>query len=80
MENSTEKKKAFPVICPRTGGVIIDSGMTLRDYFAGQAMQGLCADLQSYEANLNELAIVSYAIADAMLKVRQSPPDKESGD
>ena len=44
-------------------------GMTLRDYFAAKAMQGLCAGLEAGDkaAMVPELA---YMMADAMLKAR----------
>jgi len=46
-------------------------GMTLRDYFAAQAMQGLILinDLDMHEADYARLA---YQQADAMLKARKS--------
>lgn len=51
------------------------SGMTLRDYFAAKAMQGILGNTKGYfgtayeAANLN-LAGTSYAIADAMIEAR----------
>jgi len=51
-------------------------GMSLHDYFAAKAMQGMLGNTKgafgtAYEAaNLN-LARASYAIADAMLKARE---------
>ena len=55
-------------------------GMTLRDYFAAQAMTGAQiwdavlngknAQL-SHEGGVNTLAEVAYAVADAMLKARE---------
>jgi len=48
---------------PKTGTQ--ESGMTLRDYFASMAMQSI-DDAESAE----ELARAAYAVADAMLKVR----------
>jgi hypothetical protein len=45
-------------------------GMTLRDYFAAQAVQGLLAS--EVNAPLKVFAIRAYAIADAMLEARQS--------
>jgi hypothetical protein len=46
--------------------------MTLRDYFAAKAMQVLIAATVSADSVLNEedAALVSYRIADAMLKER----------
>ncbi len=47
------------------------NSMTMRDYFAAKAMQGLLAGkLQSVE--LKVIAGDCYKIADAMLKARQS--------
>lgn len=45
-------------------------GMTLRDYFAAQAVQGLLAS--EVNAPLKVFAIRAYAIADAMLEARQA--------
>ena len=50
-------------------------GMTLRDYFAAKAMQGFIqysATKGIYTPPDNELAKVSYDLADAMLKARQA--------
>ena len=57
---------AFPV--PDT---VID-GMTLRDYFAAKAMQGMLAsgNLSNLLSD-QEFAIATYELADAMLKARQ---------
>lgn len=47
-------------------------GMTLRDYFAAKAMQGLLGS-GTYEGlvNIADVALYSYKMADAMLKVRK---------
>jgi len=50
-------------------------GMTLRDYFAAKALQGFIqysATKGIYTPPDNELASVSYGLADAMLKARQA--------
>ena len=61
---------AFP--CP-TISIGQHQGMTLRDYFAAKAMQGLLASLPSdttlYDSNV---AKWSYEMADAMLKSREA--------
>lgn len=44
-------------------------GMTLRDYFAAKAMQGMLAD-KDFDPSLEELAKTSYRVADAMLSER----------
>jgi hypothetical protein len=45
-------------------------GMTLRDYFAAKAMQGLI-DKYGFSATDERLAADSYEMADAMLKARE---------
>lgn len=55
-------------------------GMSLRDYFAGQAMQGLLAfghhqalieaGAPDYQQAINGIALESYTYADAMLTAR----------
>ncbi|EIY4982850.1 hypothetical protein ML064_002362 [Klebsiella quasipneumoniae] len=52
-------------------------GLTLRDYFAGQAMQGWLASYPESEQHPvathreNMVAELSYLMADAMLKARE---------
>ena len=49
-----------------------NKGMTLRDYFAAKAMQGLLAAYQGkMEAEPKLCAEFSYFMADAMLKERE---------
>jgi hypothetical protein len=55
---------AFPV--PESYGTRL--GMSLRDWFAGQALVGLCA----YDETPEGLARASYQVADAMLKARDT--------
>jgi hypothetical protein len=47
-------------------------GMTLRDYFATKAMQGICASGPSHEWSNSRLAAEAYDLADAMLKAREA--------
>lgn len=53
---------AFPV------GTYV-TGMTLRDYFAASAMQGMMAN--SWNLNYGDWAKHAYMMADAMLEARQ---------
>lgn len=53
---------------PWTPGDMSYTSMTLRDYFAVQAMQALI----DQDTFFNEVAERAYAIADAMLKARQA--------
>lgn len=49
-----------------------ESGMSLRDYFAAKAMEGLVSSFKGdVSANFDIISIVSYKMADAMLKQRQ---------
>ena len=48
------------------------SGMTLRDYFAAKAMQGMfCNDTSFATQWQGQVARDAYAMADAMLKARE---------
>ena len=47
-----------------------ESGMTLRDYFAAKAMQGLLLDDNGDFSDPKWLAERAYVFADAMLKAR----------
>ena len=57
---------AFPVTRPAP-----HVGMSLRDYFAGQAMAALVAFRGGYSAHDAQTADTAYGIADAMLAERQ---------
>jgi len=45
-------------------------GMTLRDYFAGQALAGVFSD-NTFDASANAVVETCYRLADAMLKQRE---------
>ena len=45
-------------------------GMTLRDYFAAKAMQGMMVDVE--QPRCDYIADTAYKMADAMLKARES--------
>jgi hypothetical protein len=48
--------------------------MTLRDWFAGQALAGLLGNSNYGPPNSKEDANMAYLIADAMLKAREVNP------
>jgi hypothetical protein len=50
------------------------NGMSLRDYFAGQALAGLLASTRDY-LPISGFAKVSYAYADAMIARRCEPSE-----
>jgi hypothetical protein len=47
------------------------AGMTLRDWFAGQALAGVLAD-GTVDLPADRLATTAFGIADAMLKAREA--------
>jgi hypothetical protein len=70
---------AFPSGIQPTGyaseGSAFEYGMTLRDYFAGQALAGVWAGRESDFVKISaptttDVAIACYAIADAMIAAR----------
>jgi len=67
-----DNEYAFPFDCNFTQY----TGMTLRDYFAAKAMQGLIASPRTPLGTVNDvtdqlIAKLSYIMADAMLKARE---------
>jgi len=48
----------------------ICDGMTLRDYFAAKALQGMCADPVYQPTNMTDVGVVAYGLADIMLAER----------
>jgi hypothetical protein len=74
MSNTNTGGPAFPTVDytkPVGSGnhiMTINGGMTLRDYFAAKAMQGLCS---GNNTNAKEIAQAAYIVADAMLKARE---------
>jgi hypothetical protein len=47
-------------------------GMTLRDYFAAKAMQGIYASNPSLDWTTEDIVREAYCSADAMLKAREA--------
>jgi hypothetical protein len=56
---------------PTPPGVQHNDGMTLRDYFAAAALQGMLSDACIAGSDL-QLAENAYSYADAMLKAREA--------
>jgi hypothetical protein len=63
-----KNKPAFPFVAEDHTGMMINMGMTLRDYFAAKAMQTLVSK-HSHEGDVSRNA---YKIADAMMKAREA--------
>ena len=68
---------AFPYSFPdgRKDDYNVAYGMTLRDYFAAKAMDGFNRHMVAYEWGQDVMDVAArnaYALADAMLKARES--------
>ena len=78
MTQNEKNPKVYPVV---NQGNVYESGMTLRDHFAGLAMQGFVSDREMYLSMMHDrtngvsaddyVAMQSYNLADAMLKQRE---------
>jgi len=64
---------AFPhTTVNKMGGFVLQPGMSLRDWFAGMAMQGLLSkDYYSFTSDLDNAVIQAYKVADAMIEARK---------
>jgi hypothetical protein len=74
---STDKEtggQAFPLPCSVLPNGMVhwaEQGMTLRDYFAATALQGIAHDYHP-EIDADKIAAVAYRIADAMIRARSA--------
>ena len=51
-------------------------GMSLRDYFAGQALSGMLAHYSNISDYQHVIAQLAFVVADAMLNVREATHDR----
>ena len=66
-----ENKSAFPIVETNQTSSI-ETGMSLRDYFAAKALNGLLASWGEHDVtDYDEFAHDAYMAADAMLKARE---------
>jgi hypothetical protein len=75
MSNTNTGGPVFPTeVIDHEGIRHRSEGMTLRDYFAAKAMQGLLAQSQgtAIGSRVEIAAEYAYAMADAMLKARET--------
>ena len=68
MSTINDGGQAFPAGNPTHGG---HEGMTLRDWFAGQALAGMLANPDSWTG---DRGVMAYRYADAMLRAREVEP------
>ena len=71
--------RAFPSAIPAKGRTVHAPGMSLRDWFAGQALAGMCANSEwvndfNYSNSIECTAERAYSMADAMLAARAKEP------
>jgi hypothetical protein len=69
MQNNDDET-AFPVAIGQTAADM--KGMSLRDWFAGQVMQGLYANPNLREFTDSELASIAYKQANEMMEARKT--------
>jgi hypothetical protein len=69
MKNNDDET-AFPVAIGQTTADM--KGMSLRDWFAGQVMQGLYANPNLREFTDSELASIAYKQANEMMEARKT--------
>lgn len=70
MKDQGEKMYSYPTWISKHGGYVKD--MTMRDHFAGLAMQSLVADPDDqHNMTKVQMAEWAYAMADTMLKARE---------
>jgi hypothetical protein len=76
----TNNGSAFPVFDSARVGMdygCTDEGMSLRDWFAGQALVGLLSSCDDQSRGTIESFVeYTYEIADAMLKLREANHDR----
>ena len=63
----TKKHYELPPAFPTETSIGFMRGMTLRDYFAGRALAGICSHNDTWGLNNEEIAQEAYNLADAML-------------
>ena len=69
MENKPNNPSAFPLLSPIDK--IMNEGMSLRDYFANSAMQGILSGRMFSPSDIEVYVEQAYKLADAMLKERE---------
>ena len=74
MSDANTGGPAFPGLHPSAECRFREEGMTLRDYFAAKAMQGMLASADSWinKDEVEGFGAICYAIADGMLKAREA--------
>ena len=67
---------AFPFVMPDPSNYHTETGMTLRDWFAGMALQGIISSIYcTPQVSFMECAGRAYCTADAMIAARERKED-----
>ena len=66
----SETETGGPAFPPMHNPITHHSGMTLRDWFAGQALAGMNSADRRWDNGKYDMATAAYAQADAMLIIR----------
>jgi hypothetical protein len=70
--NNQNNEPAFPFSFEDTQTAVVHSGMSLRDYFAAKALQGMLSNSAGKRSDWEHgWAKFAYAQADAMLEARK---------
>jgi len=80
IDKQTKPGEYIPPAFPTPAHNLQNDGMTLRDYFAAQALTGAQIwdavlngpQASQFSGGVDKLAEVAYAVADAMLKAREA--------
>lgn len=64
------QEPAFPLNGDYQKGTKSAQGLTIRDYFAAKAMQGICSHFETWGLTAEEIVKRSYQMADAMIQER----------
>ncbi len=68
--NKNDGGSAFPIVEPVDVSFSVSPGMSLRDWFAGMAMQGILREDVEQDLPDVVMARAAYSIADAMIAER----------
>ncbi len=69
--NESDGGRVYPLVFTSCGSEFVNLGLSIRDYFAAQAINGLVSEYGTIHFVDDEVATRAYSIADAMLAARE---------
>jgi hypothetical protein len=75
-EVTQNQVQAFPCVIPMSDASYFLGGMSLRDWLAGQAIQGMLANPSLNTVEIEDVVCDAYQYADVMLAERTKPKGK----